>query len=208
MDALREEFIKIARELNRLELCATSRCPDQFVGAVSKFGRELNTSELFCRRVPADSRSDSSRVAVIVILESPHIREFKKDGTAIGPLNNLNTQRSFRNMLTKACPAVHELPDGELPVILVNAIQFQCSLAAKPKLFRTNVFLRLWAANAAVDLQTRLKRLVKHDDLLINACTKGDSKPALCELVSETISTEWPNFKSAPHPAWWWKLAR
>lgn len=101
-----------------------------------------------------------------MVLESPHIDEFQGHiGPAKGP-----TGTNIARFLTK----VHGLEDmGQRSLILVNAVQFQCSLGHPTHIFRDRIFRQGWSDGGALDFASRIGALFLEGDIVVNACTKG-----------------------------------
>jgi hypothetical protein len=195
MNLSEEVFARIAKRTARANF-ETVRCPDQLVGFVTPSGVGKH-----CRLEPARDASP----AVVLILESPHVAEFE-DGRAVGPANG-RTGENIKKHLLDVCPALAALR-GEHALILVNAVQYQCSLGATPAEYRDLVFREAWASGGKEDFESRLRRIVRPGDVLINACTTGKGRPALRELVEQSVETAL-NRKSDHrmfHPATWGRL--
>lgn len=100
--------------------------------------------------------------------------------------------------------------DDDFDLILVNAVQYQCSLGTQPldKTIRDKVFddfLSLGAASE--DFKERLSKAYRsdHNDVILNCCTGGKRKNALRQKVTRTIK-EWNKnlelFRGC-HPSSW-----
>lgn len=136
--------------------------------------------------------------AIVLILESPHIDEFKvtniinaesKMCISARPVNGasgLQIQNKISQLLN--CDLVN-LENGNYPLIIVNAIQLQCSKGAKPLLHRTREFLRLWP-NYKNDFIERMQIL--NPTLIINACTTGD-------FYLDPQNSQFSAYKSGPN---------
>lgn len=174
-----------------------ARCPDQYIGTVD----ELSANREILTRIGAGSRPD--RAGVIVVLESPHIDEFQGEpGPARGPTGRL-LSRYLKDVL--GAGAV-----DDRPVILVNAVQLQCSLGMKPVHHRNRVFTAVWNKCGRDDFKSRMRMITRPGDIILCACTKGEKREGdlatdLRQLVYAAIC-EWspqvPVVRST-HPASW-----
>jgi hypothetical protein len=122
---------------------------------------------------------------VAIVLESPHIHEFSdvdldtNDERRVNsrPLNNPNSRNGLKRMLNSTSFANQFSSrlnkNRKYDVVLVNAIQYQCSLGEDTSKYRDDVFILNW-----IDLQNdfveRIKRI--NPALIINCCTKGSWK--------------------------------
>lgn len=155
-------------------------CPDQYVGVVSELDR--NAAD-FLERRKAEERP-SNTPCVILVLESPHIKEFVgAPGPAKGATGRL-VRRYLHEVLLDEIDPSHGL-------ILVNAVPNQCSLGCPTKEHRDAVFFSAWRLYAKKDFIQRLGALLREKDYVVNACTKGNGKsgqPELRQLVEDAIS--------------------
>jgi hypothetical protein len=169
------------------------RCPDQYVGVLEA----IKALGDFPVRHPALARP--SGPAVILILESPHIDEFVGQmGPAMGPTGK-NIARYVRLV-----PGLDAM--GALPLILVNAVQYQCSLGQKTERYRDKVFLAVWKEGGREDFAQRMRQTYRPSDTVVCACTKGNlGKCELRRLVHATLVGEFPlaNVLRRTHPAKW-----
>lgn len=116
---------------------------------------------------------------LIFILESPHKREFNNEGKPLGPAKG-RTGCKFDNALCNFLVLAQHHYDcfvhGEYEVWLVNAVQYQVSLGAKPKEYRSILFQVIWHSFGKKDFEKRLKKLLtpaNQGSVIFNACTKG-----------------------------------
>jgi hypothetical protein len=169
------------------------RCDDQFVGTVEVI--DNSTRLLDCRGTDFSTRislGDWDRPEgpiIILILESPHTSEYK--GPTPRPAagdDSGDTGRALRTLLHEACPMHERLPNGRYPLVLLNAVQYQCSLGVKTTLYRDKVFLKCWDAFGRKDFESRLRSLHREDDVVMNCCTAaGPEKSRLREIVEASI---------------------
>lgn len=173
-------------------------CPDQYVGSLHQLDEHSN--DFPCREPAETTFSPDKRV--ILVLESPHQKEFVPPfGPAKGSTGSL-IRRHLREILAARASACFGL-------FLVNAIQNQCSLGRRPKVYRDAVFLRAWDLYGREDLVRRLRAIVDgHQVLVINACTKGktkDCKLSRRQLVENAIQVALDRASDIriTHPASW-----
>lgn len=151
-------------------------CPDQYVGKVSGFEADLRD---FPVRRSAKSRS-AQRKCLIIVLESPHIQEFaEQPAPARG-----STGRQIRKWIRSVVGEEYK----DYGMILVNAIQHQCSLGLPPTCVRDEVFCAAWVEGGEDDFIARLRSYYKKGDLVVNCCTKGQARQKeLRKLVHQAI---------------------
>ncbi len=172
-------------------------CPDQYLGPLS----EILGQQAFPQRLPADLRPQGP--CVVMVLESPHVDEFIGDP---GPAKGF-TGEMIRQHLREALPSVHLKAYG---LVIVNAIQHQCSLGASTELFRDRVFRAAWWPEGRQDFAQRIVRAYRPDDIVLNCCTKGNHYQAevpLRVLVERELRQALPGVRSVRrlHPSAWRK---
>ena len=145
-------------------------CNDQYVGRIS----ELIGQKDFRQRDPVCERP-SNIPCLILVLESPHRDEFA--GTP-GPAKG-STGRQIRRYLLQV-KGLESLSDHGL--ILVNAVQYQCSLGMPTRCFRDRVFSAVWSGGGQEDFESRLLDYWRPKDVIANCCTKGSARLADAEL--------------------------
>jgi hypothetical protein len=145
---------------------------------------------------PIPVRRDHS--AVLLILESPHRSEFKReDGkfVAIGPAAGFGrggTGYRIHEFLAGRYLRLLNRCRPDIPIYLVNAVQYQCSLNLKPlnKSIRDWVFICAWENGGREDFVARLSRYYRDGDIVINACTgtkEQEDSVNLKMLVEEAV---------------------
>lgn len=180
-------------------------CPDQYVGDVlvtsSSIAPPRSSADCsdFAERqsIPPSRRSDTP--AVILVLESPHTNEYV-DTT--GPAKG-RTGENIRMLLGEACNLRHCLHNGSYPLILVNAIQYQCSLGCSTECFRDRVFAEVWERGGKRDFQDRIEAVHREGDVIVNACTAGKRTPKNWELVKDALEEMGLVHAKVEHPANW-----
>lgn len=181
--------------LQSLEDANTSQCPDHAVGVLARFDVE---SSSFPSRIEIDPVQRESESKLIVILESPHTKEFSEPiGPAKGKTGS-NLVKYFRATTSLSFFNNHQ-------VLLVNAIQYQCSLGKSTNQFRDEVFRKMWEDGGRCSLVERLSSYYQIGDTVINCCTKGSSAPYLRDLVQCAIEEIVPKLRiiKLKHPASW-----
>lgn len=189
-----EGFERIARKLApNAEDPVFIACPDQAVGTLAQvFGADR------FNRTAIEDPPLSARV--ILVLESPHRKEFD-EGHPVGPANG-PTGSNIRCLLEEVIGNVGAV-DVQAQLILMNAVQYQCSQGEEPIKYRDDVFVAAWDAGGKEDFQDRLRAAVNEGDIVINACTRGTGKIRLRELVKVAIEGVVGEHWRTAHPAAW-----
>jgi len=170
-------------------------CPDQFVGTLA----EVCSRPTFPYRLPIDRRT--ANPCLILVLESPHIDEFIDTP---GPAKGF-TGEMIRKHLSEAYDLTGWLEYG---LILLNAIQFQCSLGSNTAVYRDRIFRATWIQGGRENFQSRLQASYRLGDQIMNCCTKGNDfeiNPPLRSLVENAIRQVNPTIQTIKrmHPAAW-----
>ncbi|MBP2315459.1 hypothetical protein [Azospirillum soli] len=188
-------------------------CLDQWVGTVDRHGRVDGPQKDFDRKCIKERPIDTP--ALILVLESPHVHEYARapdrngKRRAIGPANGA-TGTHIRDHL-KHFAARFSL-GGDRSLILMNAIQHQCSAGVTPVAHRDGLFRACWAKGGDVDFQTRLEAAFIYGDIVVNACTVGngprtDSLKVLVEQRIRVTLNRSSHFWTH-HPSCWWQRNR
>jgi len=170
-------------------------CPDQYLGSVHvKHGGVCDLSSIssdddFLTRTNTDDFLRKNAPAVILIVESPHVSEFKEETPKpVAGCGSGNAGKAVRELFHKVVNAQYYYPkDGEYLFFIVNAIQYQCSLGKKPKQCRNKVFIECWEEFGEESFKERLAKLYRSGDIIINACTSGAKHKKLREMVQNSI---------------------
>lgn len=176
------------------------RCPDQVVGqAIVRAGQfhYLGDIEAGFERHSIEALAESNRRRLILILESPHVDEYRFDRATgrlvpAGPANG-STGRHIRKYLHRQKmpdPVLWGLRDGDIVgIVLVNAVPFQCSLGVPTSQFRDAVFSAAWQHPVLGRdyFLARLDSLWRKEDLVINCCTKGALDESLADMVMASL---------------------
>ena len=170
-------------------------CPDIYVNSAG----DLVAPDEMNLRKPADQRS--AQRCVILVLESPHKSEFRGVPSPAKGTTGRLIAKNLHNVLGLEEAAA-------LPLILINAVQYQCSLGEVPSFCRDAVFAAYWEHAGRDQFVQRLNKLYRHGDILVCACTRGNvSAPkdqlrqrvweAMCSLKLETDT------RRRNHPCTW-----
>jgi hypothetical protein len=205
------EFGQIVAGL-ALAPCVMLRCPDQYVGEAqhTNYGltyQDHTTGDFTCRQNLEPGSCIANDRRLIIVLESPHIAEFRfqhslQQFVCRGPANGA-TGRNIRAFLTaptsRFASAGLVRQTGTVSLILVNAVAYQCSLGremggkanACARKTRDAVFRACWGF-ARQDFCARLSTYMTPETLVLNACTRGETKGGLGgqwlrDLVEEAI---------------------
>lgn len=170
-------------------------CPDQYVGILKDQQSGKNDFET---RLPANARPDGTS-CVILVLESPHRAEFRG---VLGPAKG-TTGRLIREKINSIdCFR----PYSDYGLILLNAIQNQCSLGFSPDRFRDRIFVSVWDSGGKEAFITRIKDVYRNGDVIANCCTKGKNEEfELRGLVQECLIEVLPGVEPMrrAHPSRW-----
>lgn len=151
-------------------------CPDQFVGLINQI--EISSNDFPCRKPVNDDVVPGN--VVVLILESPHQKEFT---SPFGPAKGL-TGKHIRRYLREV---IADRVSDEFGLLLINAIENQCSLGCPTKKYRDAVFLQAWEMYGENKFIIKLQELYnRHKTFIINACTKGKDG-GLRELVEKGV---------------------
>lgn len=175
-------------------------CPDQWIGSLSSlqnYKEKLTWPRVV--RQPALMRPD--KPALIVVLESPHRDEYEGDP---GPAKGATGRAMAKWLQTVAGSAV----GADVPVILMNAVQYQCTLGIRGKKgsrVRDKIFLASWKAFGESDFKVRLDSIYRNGDIVMCCCTVGETKPSLRNHVYRAIedARESATVLRRMHPASW-----
>lgn len=192
---LRDRYCEIARTVTGRDQiniqCGV--CPDQCVGSINDFESHANA---FPRRVQVTRKVDFP--CVILVMESPHKDEFIGGWGPAKGATGAQIRRHFGTIVAGLGGQLSEL-------ILVNAIQYQCSLGVATHLHRDHVFQSLWESGGSVDFEKRLKAIYRPQDMLFNCCTGSDKRIGRRQFVTASIrnSLGAVSLYSGPHPSGW-----
>lgn len=172
-------------------------CLDKYAGKISDIAKEK-------RRDPVDKRGTEK--CLILILESPHVDEFK---------DRYNPAPAMGRTGEKIAAYIKQVKDLDkyqenYGLILMNAIQYQCSLGEPTQYFRDQIFRAAWENDdlGKKNFQDRLLKVFNPGDVIVNCCTKGNKKPYLRDLVQDAIEEMQEQCKFSEifgrtHPSYW-----
>lgn len=185
-------------------------CPDQIIG-------ELKNGKFFAfsTRIDIDYNlqqlvnNKNLNTPIIIVLESPHKDEFdpitlQPIGPAMGKTGE-NFRSFFEQLLNGTSKSI--LTNGQHTIILLNAVQFQCSLGKKlsglgsykNKKMRDDNFIKCF--NNENDFINRIKAI--NPVLVINLCTIGLKKNNLIGHVSNELKNANIKYTVGSHPSRW-----
>ena len=167
--------ILLSEAKNRSPNYSPFNCPDKIYGHLNGASFSWNESKL-----NQDLSEHQNNLAIILVLESPHVDEFDSiTKMGIGPAQGQTGQK-----IQQYLPEVLNNPiikphfqDKVYDVVLINAVQYQCSLGENPLLYRDAEFLRLWEEKSVrEDFKKRLKAVTTMymNSIIINCCTVGN----------------------------------
>lgn len=148
-------------------------CPDNFIGTIEYYVPKLNFSKDKRKKIneinSIDDIVNNGNKNIIIILESPHLNEFA-DKNFISPA--IGKTGDFLQEYFFCCIKNHLSPHEKYNVILMNAIQYQCSLGEDTIIYRDKLWCELWFNyNKKDDFIKRLKHYNPY--IIVNACTIG-----------------------------------
>lgn len=170
-------------------------CPDQDWGLIREI-RSINDFNHIERR-SVNCRNDGE-VRLIVVLESPHIREYDGKEGEFGPARGVSGKNLFKYLNQEALPGKY-IPDDDsnLRLIVMNAVQYQCSQGVSTKRHRDNNFIRIWkkgvvnnsdvSCDGENDFMCRFNDYYEPCDYVWNCCTRGNKSKELRDLVGDAI---------------------
>jgi hypothetical protein len=190
-------------------------CPDIYAGEID----DGVMTDIFFN--PSDRKNkqhllppdrNSSFKTIVIILESPHLDEYK-DHSFINPAlgtTGENLQNYFEKLINALAISEHDLKNGQYRIILMESIQYQCSLGIKPlnKNIRNLVFSEIWnLQNKNGEFPTKndfISRLASYmPDVILNLCTTPSNN--LVQKEIEQYRNKYPSVKLyiGCHPSSW-----
>lgn len=164
-------------------------CPDQWIEAIGT-SKEVRHS---INELPSDGRR------LVLILESPHKKEYDTTNEPKGPASGVTGNNICRHLDTALKQVGIEFENvTDFRLVLINAIQYQCSLGELGGNFtnrRDDIFRELFLQRQdfSKDFIDRIRNLrLDDDDIVINCCTKGNTKGKgyLRDLVCQKLRQE------------------
>ena len=197
------DFGKIAPQQHKV----LSPCPDQIFGQMC--GKRYLPYSIADREDISYEETPTNttplRSPIVIVLESPHKSEFsglKPLGIAHGKTGILFNKK-FETLISKT-DIFQDLTVNDIhDIILVNAVQYQCSLGLplnkyENKLKRDEIWLTCFERQCACDLRDRISALQPF--AVINLCTKGVKN---LQLVLHEKICDFPNYMYGTHPSTW-----
>lgn len=194
------------------------KCPDIYAGEGEIINGNVNVNTTWFDYASRLANSDSLSCnrnqhykTIVIILESPHADEYNNScfiNPALGKTGK-NLQKYFGKLIKKLAKFEPYLNSGQYRIILMESIQYQCSLGIQPLNIeiRDLVFSEIWNLKKTKDdFRERLSSY--HPDIILNLCTKGKTKKELRKLVQESIDSLCKNKKvklyRGGHPSGWY----
>lgn len=215
---IQQEFIELARNALSSEAAvpepySTACCADRWIGTID---RMCNFTWLRERSAGSGGRPiidvPKTDRKIYLILESPHKDEFQDGvGAAIGPAMG-STGRNIESYLDKSLAGILD-KQAEYHLVLVNAIQYQCSLNRDPRQYRDLIFRQLWAGPARDCFIARMNAYWKQGDIVVNCCTRGSPKTGdelrlLVESAIKTVTHISPTYTRCHPSSYWWTIGK
>ncbi|PTX16357.1 hypothetical protein SAMN04488598_10730 [Halanaerobium congolense] len=160
-----------------------NKCPDEYVGDIEIKSNSVNlTKDYICsdrnkldEEIRRDLESFNDEKVLCIVLESPHNKEFEADGTPLGPARGITGTKLEKNLtdkLRKFNENNKGILNGRYKVILMNAIQYKCSLGVDTRYYRDRIWLNLWFNGLKGDFEDRIDNY--NPDIVLNLCTRGN----------------------------------
>lgn len=174
------------------------KCPDQWIADLTSKNGGINVQHVPRLNLCTSTSMTSPRI--VIILESPHVDEFKGDVSSWGPARG-TTGDNIYELLPEMMRS--KIPDGEYHLVLINAIQFQCSLGLTDRAIRDDVFTNCWSnESVASDFINRLRLATSSEaDIFINACTEI-GREQVDDKLSSVLAEKHLRFRLW-HPSAW-----
>ena len=150
---------------------------------------------------------------IVLILESPHKNEFNQtdagnatNGPAYGTTGD-NINRYLPELLEKIMADSMDCKQKYYELVLVNVIQYQCSLGEATTKHRDRIFWECWKhKEVRGDFRDRLKCAIgfnKSESIVINCCTTGRFTRSNHDLVNILLDDMDVCFFESTHPSCW-----
>ena len=141
---------------------------------------------------------------IVIVLESPHRHEYI-NGVPVGPAQN-TTGTLFKNKfdaLISKSVVFNTISTGYHDVIMLNSVQYQCSLghALKTnanKCLRDQIWNNCFQNGCSQDITDRISAI--KPVCVINLCTKGFIN---LQLILHTQISQFANYTYGTHPSTW-----
>lgn len=164
-----------------------TECPDIYAGDFEFSNGPVKLETNYIEPVNRKNNKDNlspyvhpNYKTIVIILESPHDKEYSDPGfinPALGATGrNLNS--SIISLITNVQKNDNILSAGKYRIILMESIQYQCSLGLdlreeQNKVIRDKVFEKIWNSNSSIknDFVARLESYTP--DVIFNLSTKN-----------------------------------
>lgn len=140
---------------------------------------------------------------VVILLESPHRDEYDYSFKPIGPAQGV-TGNNIEKFLKELCESLNLDKNKEYLFILMNPIQWQCSLGS----FYDKILIATFRNNIWSELFKKYKEEFKsqielyNPTIIINACTRG-RKSRVMEVINKTLILSNAKKFHCYHPSCW-----
>lgn len=175
--------ILLSQAINSYAMCnySPNKCYDQVFGTLN------------CKTKPYEALEERSdiptvpceKAAIIIVLESPHIAEFDPiTKKSLGPGKGKTGEniKTYLWEILRRNQVGLTLSREKYDIVLLNAIQYQCSLGEDTKLYRDAMFLYYWEQpDFRKDFSERLDRVrgIYSESIVVNCCTRGEHSSLL-----------------------------
>ena len=191
-----------------------AHCDDQYTGCVSKILSESPDADFPVRKKLGNGEISPEKFSrgVVIVLESPNKAEFLKVGNKYesrGPARCCTGCRFREHWLSISAEKLGA-DWNDYGIFLINAVQYQCSLASAGRLVpdgvKGEVFCQCMAQEAFQDsLRLRIEGVKElcSEIILVNACTrdcKGDGYKAVSKIL---LSNKGLRVFGTTHPSGW-----
>lgn len=186
---LRQKFIQASKAIPVGGHFHDIKCPDKCVGCV----KDNINCRCFKESIDASSLNPTSqRNRFILVLESPHIKEFE---SKMSPMPACGyTGSRIRHCWREVFDDMFD----NYNLILMNAVQFQCSMGFSPLQpeIRDNVFLRMFCGDCRRYFVERVELYCRKEDVIVLATTNR-----VREIVRQSLKRGFS--AEIPHPSSW-----
>lgn len=174
------KFKELCESVYKKDCFSDKPCLDEYRCTVNM--RNCSISEI--------SENDESLPIVVLILESPHRKEYNQcTKTAIRPANGstgIAIDENIASLLLEAYGSrtPHRVCPPKVLLYLVEAISYQCSNNSKPidHEKRDILFRRAWGKFGKKDFERRMRHL--NPFAVINACTCSNQNSAIKSYIN------------------------
>lgn len=182
---IRKQFIKLCESVYQ-SAGSYDLCPDIIAGKIGSVNQLWFSApeRMKHKEELSDFSFDHHIQTIVIVLESPHIDEFSEtssisdffdDEITASPALGTTGNKLQKYLIAKLTEANIINSDQNYRIILMNSIQYQCSLGDIPTKYRDHIWLNLWfELNLKTDFHNRLEKY--KPDIIINCCTVGGHK--------------------------------